>query len=548
MVMNVQNEVTHSQRRIKILLRLLDGEHLSYQQLSEEYFVSRSSIANDISAIRKIFGKEQLKLSFDNSGTFFEGTEVQVQRILKRVTLENVAQAFKNQVLDKELFYEVNTRLKFAIESKQIEISDSYLENIVISITLLIQRSRAGFEIRSISHNQFGKIFLEFNQYPLIVELLQELENSNIYVFSQAELQYLTHLIVASGLKLFVKADIIPQKFRTQVQQLIKTISDGLQNDLTQDAILEENLTIHLYQLIIRLEAQSNVVNPLIEEIKSMYPTVYGVVWFGLNDFSKPYGISLTDDEIGFVAIHFQAAIERKRKLNKILFVCPNGIGSSLFVSAKIRRILPNIDSIETASSESLEHMDLTDVDFIVSTVDLFPQKRPVVRVSPMVTPRDMKRIMNQYIDIVIEKDVTERVNVDITIDIKDKISQNIYFENLRTKQAAIDFLFEKQNFISRDKQKVLKDAVWEREKLQSTYLDNGFALPHGNPKLVEQTNVSILILDKPIDWGLEKVDIIVLLLISQEDTKQVEAIMELVMRGIENKDWFISKMMEVRE
>lgn len=546
--MNVQNEVTHSQRRIKILLRLLDGEHLSYQQLSEEYFVSRSSIANDISAIRKIFGKEQLKLSFDNSGTFFEGTEVQVQRILKRVTLENVAQAFKNQVLDKELFYEVNTRLKFAIESKQIEISDSYLENIVISITLLIQRSRAGFEIRSISHNQFGKIFLEFNQYPLIVELLQELENNNIYVFSQAELQYLTHLIVASGLKLFVKADIIPQKFRTQVQQLIKIISDGLQNDLTQDAILEENLTIHLYQLIIRLEAQSNVVNPLIEEIKSMYPTVYGVVWFGLNDFSKPYGISLTDDEIGFVAIHFQAAIERKRKLNKILFVCPNGIGSSLFVSAKIRRILPNIDSIETASSESLEHMDLTDVDFIVSTVDLLPQKRPVVRVSPMVTPRDMKRIMNQYIDIVIEKDVTERVNVDITMDIKDKISQNIYFENLRTKQAAIDFLFEKQNFISRDKQKVLKDAVWEREKLQSTYLDNGFALPHGNPKLVEQTNVSILILDKPIDWGLEKVDIIVLLLISQEDTKQVESIMELVMRGIENKDWFISKMVEVRE
>lgn len=546
--MNVQNEVNHSQRRIKILLKLLDGEHLSYQQLSEEYFVSRSSIANDIAAIRKIFGKEQLKLSFDNSGTFFEGSEVQVQRILKRVILEDVAQAFKNQVLNKKLFYEVNTQLKLAIEEKQIELSDSYLENIVVSITLLIQRSRAGFEIRNISHNQFGKIFLEFNQYPLIVELLQELENNNVYVFSQAELQYLTHLIVASGLKLFVRADIIPKKFRIQVQQLIKTISDGLQNDLTQDAILEENLTVHLYQLIIRLEAQSNVVNPLIEEIKSMYPIVYGVVWFGLNDFSKPYGISLTDDEIGFVTIHFQAAIERKRKLNKILFVCPNGIGSSLFVSAKIRRILPNIDSIETASSESLEHMDLTDVDFIVSTVDLPPQKRTVVRVSPMVTPRDMKRIMNQYIDIVIEKDVTERVNVDIPTNIKDKISQNIYFENLKTKQAAIDFLFEKQNFTSRDKQKVLKDAVWEREKLQSTYLDNGFALPHGNPKLVEETNVSILILDKSIDWGLEKVDVIVLLLISQEDTKQVEAIMELVMRGIENKDWFISKMMEVRE
>ena len=54
--MNLQNNISHSQRRIEILQRLVNEEHLSYKQLSEDYFVSRSSIANDISAIRKVFG------------------------------------------------------------------------------------------------------------------------------------------------------------------------------------------------------------------------------------------------------------------------------------------------------------------------------------------------------------------------------------------------------------------------------------------------------------------------------------------------------------
>lgn len=546
--MSSQDEINHSQRRQEILLRLLRREHLSYQQLSQDYFVSRSSIANDISAIRKTFGKEQLGLSFDNSGTYFDGSEVQIQRILKRVSLEDLSLAFKGHLIDEELFREVDSVFRSAVEKRAIEISDNYLENIVISITLLIQRSTEGFKIAKTFTNQFGKIFLEFDQYPLIVELLQELEANGIYKFSQDEFQYLTYLIVASGLKLFVKADIIPQEFRKQIHQLIAVVSEGLQNDLTQDAILEENLVVHLYQLIIRLEAQTNIVNPLIAEIKSMYPAVYGVVWFGLNDFSKPYGLSLSDDEVGFVTIHFQAAIERKKQLSKVLFVCPNGIGSSLFVSAKIRRILPDIDSIETASVEVMEHMDLSDVDFIVSTVDIPPQERPVVRVSPMVTPRDMKRIMNQYIDIVIEKDASDRMNLELPPDIRDQIRQNIYFDNFRTKEEAVNFLLDQQVFSNEEAHQKLISSVWDREELQSTYLDNGFAIPHGNPHLVEKTTISFLILDRPIDWGLKKVDIVVLLMIREEDTKQVEPIMDLVMRGIEDKEWFISKMMEVRE
>ena len=200
-----------------------------------------------------------------------------------------------------------------------------------------------------------------------------------------------------------MKSENIPFAFRGKIRQLIQKVSEGVQIDLTQDNRLEEDLLVHLYQLLLRIEAQTTIVNPLIDEIKQNYPSIYGVVWFALKDFRWPSEVNLSDDEVGFVTIHFQAAIERIKRLNKLLFVCPNGIGTSSFVSAKIRRILPDIDSIETASIDKLTYMDLSEIDFIISTVDIPKQEKPVVRISPMVTSRDMKRIMNHYIDLVID-------------------------------------------------------------------------------------------------------------------------------------------------
>lgn len=56
------------------------------------------------------------------------------------------------------------------------------------------------------------------------------------------------------------------------------------------------------------------------------------------------------------------------------------------------------------------------------------------------------------------------------------------------------------------------------------------------------------MILDKPVLWDNQKVDVMVLLMIKEEDMKEVEAMMELVMKGITDKEWFITKMLEIKE
>lgn len=530
-------------RRLHIFERLLHYEHLSYQQLSEEYFVSRSSIANDISYIKKLFSKEDLSLTFDNSGTFFAGNEIQVQKLLKRLMLQHEPIAVDDYLLAK-----ITDAFHKAIEEREIDIPESHIEHIVISIYLIVSRSSKGYTIQLDGKNQLGRFFLEFDKYPIVYDLLKEIENQGIYQFSSEEAQHLTYLIVGSGLRFFLKNEKIPSSFRDRIRKLIQKVSEGFRIDLTQDNRLEDDLVVHLYQLFLRTGAQTTIVNPLISEIKQMYPSLFGVVWFALSDFCKPYQLTLTDDEVGFVTIHFQAAVERIKKMNKILFVCPNGIGTSSYVSAKIRRILPDINSVETVSTSKLNNMDLADVDFIISTVVIDDKRKPVVTISPMVTAKDMKKIMNYYIDLIVDKEKQVTRDFEFNLETKKAIRKNIEFASFSSKKEALDHLLIRQNFSDELLREKFIASVWEREKLQSTYLDNGFAIPHGNPAFIEETAVSILILDKAIAWGNQMVDVIALLLICEKDVGKVEPVMNLLMQGIEDKNWFISKMMEVKE
>lgn len=57
---------------------------------------------------------------------------------------------------------------------------------------------------------------------------------------------------------------------------------------------------------------------------------------------------------------------------------------------------------------------------------------------------------------------------------------------------------------------------------------------------------MSVLFPEKPIKWGNNKADVVIMLMVSMDDKQSMEPIMDLIMQGINNKDWFISKMTEV--
>ena len=108
-------------------------------------------------------------------------------------------------------------------------------------------------------------------------------------------------------------------------------------------------------------------------------------------------------------------------------------------------------------------------------------------------------------------------------INIKLDDSQIIINDDCRSKKSILErlsLLLSKSSGISTDE---IFAGLYEREKLGSTSVGNGVAIPHARIKGINHPFVSIIILDNPIDFdnidNLD-VDIVVCLIVPVEETE----------------------------
>jgi PTS system nitrogen regulatory IIA component len=108
-------------------------------------------------------------------------------------------------------------------------------------------------------------------------------------------------------------------------------------------------------------------------------------------------------------------------------------------------------------------------------------------------------------------------------INIKLDDSQISINDDCRTKKSILQrlsLLLSKSSGISTDE---IFAGLYEREKLGSTSVGNGVAIPHARIKGINQPFISVIILDNPIDFdnidSLD-VDIVVCLIVPTEETE----------------------------
>ena len=64
-------------------------------------------------------------------------------------------------------------------------------------------------------------------------------------------------------------------------------------------------------------------------------------------------------------------------------------------------------------------------------------------------------------------------------------------------------------------------ESVFDREKATTTSIGHGIAIPHGNMMEVNESRIAVAILDSPIEWAGDLVDVVFLL--SVKMTSQYE-------------------------
>lgn len=193
------------------------------------------------------------------------------------------------------------------------------------------------------------------------MEIAHYIANEISHYFSinipESEVKYIHQYLVCSGIQSdFIHLNIdnytldIKDEYIEIVDKMISFVSDAVHYDLRHDKELKLSLLTHIIPLLQRIKYNVRIDNPLIEETKVQYSAMFSIVTLAIDMIKCEPLKHLSQDEIGFLTIHFQAAIERFMQQKKVIIVCPEGIGFSRLIAHRIERFVSSVSIVDIVS------------------------------------------------------------------------------------------------------------------------------------------------------------------------------------------------------
>lgn len=533
-------------RRKEIMkLLLFEKQNVTIEALSEMFLVSKSSITNDLKFIeKKLTLRNRVRLVSDYKGTRLEGTEEEIQKVFfefnQYILEESGFFLFdEEKSLDILSFYygvdivSVCSRVLFSyIKAEVGYISEQYIINVLNMMVILIYRRKKGYCLKK-ENDSASSDGLSFTLHKSATNMLEKISIRLNFNYSLKEVEYLSNILISNK---FEKVSS-NEKMSLIVNKIIQKVGESISFDFEKDDKLKKQLLTHIPAMIYRLKLGVRTRNPFISQIKQEFRVVFDVIWVALSEYEKNLGGRLTEDEIGFLALYFQSAIERSKVSKKILIVCPTGIATSELLLNRVKNILPSFDMVEVASVKEAKNINLTEVDFIISTANVDIKNKKVVLVSPLLNDQDIKNISETYNEsFILSSNIDKRLMKlpYLSKYIEDKF---IFFdEEFESKEELFNKIGSElvnHNYIT---QEFIK-SMEHRETLGGTDLPTGAAIPHGNPKFVNKTVIAFIRNKKYFKWSQHPVKTILVACISQKDIGETKNIFSDIYNLVGDKE-----------
>ncbi len=265
----------------------------------------------------------------------------------------------------------------------------------------------------------------------------------------------------------------------------------------------------------------------------------------------KFYNIKVIEDEIGYIALHFGSYVERRNQkyysIKKIALICGTGLGTAKLLDIKLKKLLGSDKKIDLYSDLGASEDILNNYDIIFTTVNLDLKPKPIViklnaifSDTEIIKEIEKKYTLKSYKE---DQDYYDRPFIHLSIPEKQFfiLDKEDYLGNV---EYMIDNL---SNIVELDGE--FKKRVLEREYKSPTAFDNYVGLPHAVNYGSDKFIISMAILERPVIWGENKVKIIIMLIVPDEnniDADMVISVYEEILKICQNKK-FIEELSMVR-
>lgn len=516
-----------SQRRKRLILEILkDKEVKKLYYYGNLFGVSEATVSSDLEAVEGWLSGFGLKVVRKQGlGVSIEGTEGGFRQALSAFISENINTGLVQSIYDNEDRDEPILKLAADKDEKNIyHVLDSSIMKRVIGavnrlgdrrIMNLTENSYRGLIIHvTIAVNRIMKQeIMEDNpdllsqmekdeDFHLAREIVQELEREFSVSIPDVEAAYICLHIQGAKVQQ-IQVDDSSRAVIDGYRELFDTVNEMIDRydkeqayALKQDEeFVVQGLAAHLQPTLVRLANHMKIQNPLLEHIKTEYGDIYKRCEEVAKVIEERYGYEVPDTEIGFLAIHFGAAmvrLENRRESSRKVYigvVCASGIGISRLMMSKLKRQFMDRAEISAYGSCDLNPYVLERLDFLVSTLPL-KEDIETISVSPLLSQEEMEHIEKRvrfYERMPARKREQdaftrqlEQVNymaVQIKSLIQDMgyllVSPDVSFEEML---AAISEMLSPYN----DRRWLIREDLKKRERLGTqVYPDFGFALFH---------------------------------------------------------------------
>lgn len=506
--------VLPEERVFYIIERLLyTNEFITIEELANELYVSKSTIDNDINKVEKWLSKNKLELIKKAScGIKIYGNEIQLRYSISDYLMSICDTKYIEDIL-KINICKIKEIILDTDEVISLKLSDVTFNNLIIHIAIAIKRIKEGKEI-SLPLTEIRNLKSK-KEYEMAAKIVENLEKTFCISMPEGEKAYITiHLLGIKALrdeKLNIKEleTAIGKDLLAIIHEMLWKLEDVYKINFLNDEKLIYGLALHLKPALNRFKYNMNLRNPLLNEIKAEYPYAFEMGVVASKVLEKKVNLRINENEIGYIAIHLMASLERKNNIaknsiEKVAIVCSTGIGTAQLLASKIRNTFPNIKITGIFPSYKIGKVLLTKPDLILSTIPIDDCEVPVIHVSALLNKIDLQRI----------SDVIENSKrIEEKIKLYDLFDKDLYIKKIKTKdkfeviKRLSELLYDK-NCVK----EAFLQSVIEREKISSTFISNLVAIPHALFENVIHSKIAIGVLDKPIQWGGNMVQLVFLL------------------------------------
>ncbi|HEB5002207.1 TPA: transcription antiterminator [Clostridioides difficile] len=527
-------------RKTFILNKILLGEKISIEKLTNEMLLSKNTVVQTITDVKKYLQTMGLRLEYKGKYKII-GDEYVIRELFLIIVQENVLEI--NSISKEVSSFDTKGHIK---------LTDYSLLNLTKFVEFLNTRIRDGKTLYSYKYlNEAKKISYFSNCKELLCE--EANENEQAYIC--------TYISSLPSLNSEVKEDVVEE----YVDKLIDKFEVNTAIKLESKHEFKKNILRHLHSSYNRIRFKFPIRNPMLDETKYKHESLYKIIKSIIeNEEEFPVFEGIREEEIGFIAAYFGGYLRGSRdnglRRNKVLLVCPNGLMVSKSLEIQLYKYIPTIEIVGIVSIKQLKEVNVY-YDYIITTIDI-QNVNNVIVVNPLLTSSDVQLLTNKLISV---KENEKYFNLEL---IMQAIRKNGVINNEEALKADLLNIIhkidegemyqpmlkelinaERVNIIKsvRDWKEAIKIAskpLLEDNSIEELYIENmirsvekygpyivladRFALPHASSKEgVNKLAMSLLIVEDEVDLLGKPVNIF-MVLAAVDNTTHIRALASL--------------------